>query len=214
MNREIYFTEKFQEYMTPFDASEEDGAFFAEWFAKNRGLRTMHEPGIEECEAILARLPDHHAAHVDLAQAYGREGRLDDAERHVRRALEVGYPCPGLLHNALACVAYARGDLATVIAELGEGVRVDPQHPVLLQNHLALQGWLDAGGPASGKPLRLEARHGFDLLERTAQPSLPGPLPKDFDEWGPNAPPAPMTPIRPEELLSRVGGMRKLSVVA
>jgi radical SAM superfamily enzyme YgiQ (UPF0313 family) len=212
-DREVYFTEKFQEYVTPFDASDEDTAFFAEWFQKNRGLRTMYEPSVEECEAILARLPDHHAAHVDLAQAYGRAGRLDDAERHVRRALELEYPCPGLLHNDLACIAFARGDLAGTIAGLAEAVRVDPQHPVVLGNHVALQGWLDADGPASGKPLRLEARHGFELLERTMQPSLPGPLPKDFDAWTPAEPPKPIAPIRPEELVSRGAGPRRLSMV-
>ncbi len=214
LDREIYFTEKFQEYMTPFDASEEDGAYFARWFQRHRGLRTLYEPDVEACEAIVARLPEHHAAHVDLAQAYGRAGRLDEAERHLRRALELGYPCPGLLHNDLACVAYARGDLPNVIAELAEGVQVDPQHAVLLRNHAALQAWLEAGGAASGETLQLDARHGFELLERTAQPSLPGPLAKDFDVWAEHAPPQPIAPIRPEELVAASQGARRLSVVA
>lgn len=213
LDRELYFTEKFQEYVTPFDASEEDTAYFAQWFQQHRGLRSAYEPSVEDCEAILGRLPDHHAAHVDLAQAYGRAGRLDDAERHVRRALELDYPCPGLLHNDLACIASARGDLGETIAALAEAVRVDPQHPVVLENHATLRGWLDAGGPASGRPLGLVARHGFELLERTLQPSLPGPLPTDFDVWRANEPPGPIAPIRPEELSLRPGGMRKLAVV-
>ena len=71
----------------------------SDWFAQNKGLRESYRDGIAECEAILERLGDYHAAHMDLGGAYLRAGRLDDAERHVRRALELGYPAPGLALN-------------------------------------------------------------------------------------------------------------------
>lgn len=209
--REMYFSENFQEFMTPFDASDDDTKFFAEWFEKNKGVRTLHEMDVEECEAVLARIPDHHAAHVDLAMAYFRAHRLDDAKKRFERALELGHPMPGVVHNFLACIANERGDLSSTIAHLGDGVRDDPQHLPLLHNHLALQAWLEADGPASGKPLRLEASYEFQFLERTIQPTLPGPLAKDFDAWTPRQAPKPVPPIRPEEL--KRGGPRRLSVV-
>jgi tetratricopeptide (TPR) repeat protein len=199
--------------MSTFDASEADTAYFAAWFEKNRGLKLLYDASVSECEAIVARLPDHHAAYVDLAEALLRDGRLDEAEVALRRALTLGYPCPGLVHNDLACIAAARGDWQTAVSELASGVRGDPQHPALLHNHMMLQRWLDDGGPAADRPLRLDARHGFDLLERTAQPTLPGPLPEDFAVWSDNAPPAPAIPIRPEELVSRRDGLKKLAVV-
>jgi hypothetical protein len=38
-------------------------------------------------------------------------------------------------------------------------------------------------GPELGLPLELNARHDFQLFERTLQPTLPGPLPPDFALW-------------------------------
>src|SRR6185369_3423771 len=49
-------------------------------------------------------LGDHHAAHMDLAGAYFRADQLDLAEVHVRRALELGTPVPGLALNYLGCI--------------------------------------------------------------------------------------------------------------
>jgi hypothetical protein len=213
LDREVYFTGKFQEYMSTFDSSDEDTAYFAAWFEKNRGLKLLFDPSAADCASIVERLPDHHAAHMDLAEALLREGRVDDAEAALRRALALGYPCPGLVHSDLASIAATRRDWQTAVSELAQGVRLDPQHPALLSNHMTLQRWLDDGGPAADRPLRLEPRHGFDLLERTAQPTLPGPLPDDFAEWKPHTPPAPIVPIRPQEIVERQGGLRKLAIV-
>jgi anaerobic magnesium-protoporphyrin IX monomethyl ester cyclase len=44
--------------------------------------------------------------------------------------------------------------------------------------------WFRQNGPELGEPLELAARHDFQLFERTLQPTLPGPLPPDFAEWG------------------------------
>ncbi len=65
---------------------------------------------------------------------------------------------------------------------------MDPQHYVLIKNVQAARAWFAQGGPGKGLPLKLEARHDFQLLERTVQPTLPGPLPEDFAEWVATAP--------------------------
>ncbi|MFT3766813.1 MAG: radical SAM protein [Minicystis sp.] len=185
LDREVYFGGDFQELKTPFDASEEDTALMNAWFRDNSGLRPMYREGVREHRAILERLGDHHGAHMDLAGSLYREGALDEAERHVRRALELGYPLPGLALNYLACIAKARGDVMGMMDRFSEAAKVDPQHFVLIKNVNAARGWFAQGGPAKGIPLALEARHDFQLLERTVQPTLPGPLPESFASFAP-----------------------------
>ena len=189
VDREAYFEGTFQELKMPFDAADEDTAVMNEWFSQNSGLRSSPPPESGEYREILARLGDYHAAHLDLAGALYREGDLKGAEHHVRRALELGYPCPGIAHNYLACIAKARSDYEGMMDAFSEAARVDPQHWVLIKNVNAARAWFKAGGPAKRLPLELEARHDFQLLERTAQPTLPGPLPDDWAEWA-----APLTP--------------------
>jgi tetratricopeptide (TPR) repeat protein len=183
LHREAYFTGTFQELKTPFDADEDVTAVLNEWFRANSGLRRVHEPSVADCERTLALLGDYHAAHMDLAVAYFEVGRWDDAERHARRAMELGYPCPGLALNHLACIAKARGDLDGMMDRFTEAAKLDPQHHVLVRNVQAARAWFKQGGALRKLPLDLAARSDFLLLERTAQPTLPGPLSEDFAEW-------------------------------
>ena len=189
LDGEFYFERDFQELKTTFDASDEDTAYFREWFQKNKGLHEPYVEGVGECKAILDALGDHHAAHMDLGGAYWREGNLSDAERHVRRALELEYPLPGLALNYLACIAARRGDVHAMNEYFAEALRRDPQHWVLARNMQAVR---------TGNLAELVARHDFQLLERAAQPTLPGPLSADFSVWSP----PPSAPLRP------VGGNR------
>jgi len=190
LDREVYFSGNFQELKTPFDASEADTEIMNRWFSENSGLREFFEEGVDEYRAILERLGDHDAAHMDLAGALLRAGEVDAAEHHVRRALELGYPLPGLAYNYLACVAYGRGDLDAMMSHFTHAAKTDPQHYVLIQNVNRARAWFREGGPAKKTPLRLTMRHDFQLLERTMQPTLPGPLAPNFDEWTPAPIPA------------------------
>jgi len=183
LEREVFFTESFQELKAPFDASEEDAELMNDWFSSHSGLQTVHRAGVDECRAILGRLPDHHAAQVDLGAALYRAGQLEPAERHLRRALELGYPLPGLVYCYLGCSAAQRGDLAAMQDLFSEGARLDPQHYSLIKNVETARAWFRRGGPAAKLPLKLEPHHDFQLLERTRQPLLPGPVPADFAAW-------------------------------
>jgi len=183
LDRNVYFTQNFQELKTPFDASEEDTAVMNEWFAHNSGLRTMHVDIAADYARMLDALGDYHGAHMDLGAALYREGQLEEAEKHVRRALELGYPLPGLAYNHLACIAKARGDLDAMMDSFTIAAKTDPQHYVLMQNVNAARAWFKAGGPGKGLPLDLVVRHDFQLFERTVQPTLPGPLSETFDVW-------------------------------
>jgi tetratricopeptide (TPR) repeat protein len=183
LNRELYFTGDFQELKVPFDASDDVARLMSSWFAENNGLRDNYLEGVEECRGILERLADHHAAHLDLGAAYLREGELDLAEMHVRRAIELGFPAPGLAYNYLAVIAYRRGDIPGMQTEFMHAAKLDPQHHVLIQNVEAARAWFRARGPETGTPLSLIARHDFQLFERTQQPTLPGALADDVYSW-------------------------------
>jgi len=210
LDRQVYFTGDFQELKTPYDASEADTALMSAWFRENSGVRELHRPGVAECQAILGRLGEHHAAHMDLAGAYYQDGQLDLCERHVQSALDLGYPLPGLGYNYLACIALQRGNIQAMQDWFTLAAKRDPQHYVLIRNVNAARAWFAQGGPGKGLPLDLVARHDFQLLERTVQPALPGPLPDDFAEWAP-----PVTPARaPEPAVTHVAGKARLKVVS
>jgi radical SAM superfamily enzyme YgiQ (UPF0313 family) len=216
LHRDAYFSGDFQELKTPFDATDEDMRVMNDWFFANSGLRVGHRDSAADYAAILERLGDYHAAHMDLGAALYHEGDLDGAERHVRRALALGYPCPGLVYNHLACIARARGDLDAMMDLFTTAAKVDPQHWVLIQNVNAARAWFKQGGPGRGLPLDLTVRHDFQLLERTAQPTLPGPLPDDYAEW--NETPlrssaAPRWMKTPEREGSGKGLKKRLNVV-
>jgi radical SAM superfamily enzyme YgiQ (UPF0313 family) len=207
LDRRVYFSETFQELKTPFDADEQCTQAMSEWFAANKGLRDAYREDVAAAEAILAKLGDHHGAHLDLAGAYYHAGRYDAAERHAQRALELDCPSPGLAYNYLACIAAARSDLRAMQDHFMAGAKADPQHHILISNVERTRRWFREGGPERGLPLELSARHDFALFERTLQPTLPGPLPPDFAEWTEAA----TTQLRPR--LREAAGPRRLPLI-
>lgn len=213
LQREVYFSGDFQEFKVPFDASAEDAERMARWFDENKGLKTLYREGVTERRAILERLGDHSLAHLDLGVALYEAGELDEAEVHLARALALEHPLPGVVYNYLACVSAARGDHHDALDRLQKGIAVDPQHPSLLASHERATRWLEGGGAARGEPLALEASNAFQLLERTAQPTLPGPLSNDFTEWKPATKRAVSAPIRPRDPESISRARRRLVIV-
>ena len=184
LDPQVFFEDTFQELKMPFDASDQVTTLMNAWFQDHAGLQILQRDGVQEYRAVLDALGDHHAAHVDLGGALYHAGDDEGAEHHLRRALDLGYPCPGLALNYLACIAVRRGDYQAMMDRFSEAAKRDPQHWVLMRNVERARRWFRDGGPGRGLPLELEARHDFQLLERTTQPTLPGPLPEDLAEWG------------------------------
>jgi anaerobic magnesium-protoporphyrin IX monomethyl ester cyclase len=201
LNPELFFTEDFQELKTPFDASEETTRVLNEWFDAHRGLQEFYVEDVPAARAILDKVGDFHAAHMDMAGAYFRARELDLAEKHVLRAIELGYPVPGLAYNYLACIALGRGDVKGMQDQFMKAAKTDPQHHVLMHNVERARAWFRDKGPERNLPITLSARHDFQLLERTHQPTLPGPLPTDFADWGAAPVPAPRTVPSPREVM-------------
>jgi len=183
LSRTSYFQENFQELKVPFDADEACTALMNAWFKDHSGLQRLHRPSIAELTEVANRLDGHPPALVDLASAHFHAGNLDEAERLLNAALDAGYALPGLALNYLACIAVKRGDYETMMTLYTEAAQRDPQHAVLIRNVETARRWFRERGPARGIPLELTAQHEFQLLERTQQPTLPGPLPPEWQRW-------------------------------
>jgi len=178
----IFFTDDFQELKTPFDATEADTKLMSDWFEANRGVRTLYVPSVRDCEDALGLLGDLHTAHVDLGAAYFRSGDFDNSRKHLHKALELNHPTPGLVFNYLACISAMQSDFSAMLDWLHRA-QIDPLHSVVAHNTQIVKQWQDMGSPAS-EPPQLRARHDFEILEIPEQPSLPGPLPRNFAGWG------------------------------
>lgn len=214
----IFFESDFQEYKTPFDADEETTQVLSDWFVEHRGVRQHYLEDVAAARAILDKVGDHHAAWVDLGGAHFRAFEFDEAARCMHRALELGYPVPGLALNYLAVIAYRQGDIQGMQKHFMTAAKTDPQHHVLIENVEKARAWFKERGYERGVPLELHARHDFQLLERTLQPTLPGPLPADFADFSAAPRPVPRDlPGSHEVTQERYGkqgfGARRLKVL-
>ncbi len=86
----------------------------------------------EVYEQALTTLDDP-VLHNRLGAVYGRENRLDEAERHFQRALEL-QPDMAEAHANLASVYGRRGQVDEAIAELETALRCDPNNLLALRN--------------------------------------------------------------------------------
>ena len=106
---------------------------------------------VEEREAVIGRLPHLHSAHVELANAYFRAGRLDEAASALDRAEELGFPIEGLIFNQRACIALARNDVSGAFALLERALDRHPHH-VVKKNRQNLRIWANNPVDSRGKP--------------------------------------------------------------
>ncbi len=106
---------------------------------------------VEEREAVVANLPHLHSAHVELANAYFRDGRFDEAASALNRAEELGFPIGGIIHNQRACIALARGDVGGALVLLEHAIHCYP-HQTVMKSLKNLRAWADTPVNDRGKP--------------------------------------------------------------
>lgn len=135
-------------------------------------MQNCWEYGVADYQAALTRMPEMHSLHVDLCRAYLLEGNTNDAEGHLRRAVELGYFLPGLVHNLYACIAAARTDIDRCKFHLDEALAIDP-HQVVIENLERLDSWLDNSNPENGTELKLSPGDGFETTYICRQPECP-----------------------------------------
>lgn len=95
---------------------------------------------LTEREDIARLLPEHHAAQVELANAYLKENRVDEADDALARAEQMEFPIPDLVDNQRACIALARGDSVVALSHL-ERALARNNHPLIKVNHHILKTW-------------------------------------------------------------------------
>lgn len=175
VDAERFFCDDFFE-LTPLAGRDDDDARFClQWLRAHQGLQRGAGYSAAERLKILERLPELHAAQLDLAAALHDEGRHAGARAAAEKALELGYPLPGLCHNLLACAAAAENDLQAALGGL-VAARSCGLHGVVERNLAAAQRWIRAGGPQRGEPLGLDPDCSFEITRLVAQPLLPGPV--------------------------------------
>ena len=106
---------------------------------------------VEEREAVVGRLPYLHSAHVELANAYLRAGRFDEAMAALDRAEELDFPIRGIIYNQRACIAMAQGEAGNALAMLERALQCYSHH-IVQKNLKSLRAWADAKVDRRGKP--------------------------------------------------------------
>ena len=129
-----------------------------------------------EREQILARHPDMLRSYLDLAVDYCEQRRLDDAEQVLDRAAQaMGRETPQLTHH-LACVAFAKGDMAAARDRFQRALHGHPTSRSLRCDVAALSA---AGKMNAQQHAAMAAQLFANLRSNTftaGQPALPMPL--------------------------------------
>jgi tetratricopeptide (TPR) repeat protein len=115
------------------------------------GQKGARAEGLKDLERAAELRPEQYQAHASLAEAYGLDGRLDDAGRRLDQAItlvagqvKAGEPKSttlALLHHRRARLHLQRGDRAAAVRDLEEAARLAEDDPAL-----RAQAHLDRGG--------------------------------------------------------------------
>lgn len=131
--------------------------------------------GVPERQKVLNLFPELAAAHMDLGKAYFLAGDLADAEECVRRALEMGFPLPGLGHNYLAAICVKQGNIRGALVHLAAAKKRGHFFAVD-ENLRILRKWISEGGLRDGSPPEMVVYHDFETIRSGTQPVVPAPI--------------------------------------
>ena len=131
---------------------------------------------IEERESVVERLPNMHSTYVDLANAYFRAGRYEEATAALNRAEELGFPINNLIANQHACINAARNDISGAVNLLERAHQNYPHH-IVMKNLITLRAWDDAPVSSRGKqPLLNDSILAMDFSAHQLEPAYLMPL--------------------------------------
>lgn len=109
---------------------------------------------VKEREAVVGILPDLNYAHVELANAYLRAGRLDEATAELNRAEELGFPIDIIIKNQRACISVAQLEIEKALVLLESGIKSSPCR-IIEHNFNKLSSWFKSPNHTRGKPPEL-----------------------------------------------------------
>jgi len=81
---------------------------------------------VEEYRASLALDPEHPDTHLNLGLTYAEQGKVQEAERALRTAIELA-PADAYPRHELAALQMDGGDYRAAIGQLKEVVRLEPE---------------------------------------------------------------------------------------
>ncbi len=99
-------------------------------------------PSLADCKKLVKEKPDSANAHNDYGWALRQHGDLKDAEKELRKALELDDTIPWG-HSNLSVVLLDKGETAEAVKEAKRAVGIDEKHPVF---HVVLGNALSASG--------------------------------------------------------------------
>jgi hypothetical protein len=168
---EIFFTRNFF-CLTCFAGNKEDETSIRKSLSAISGVQNYWQFSVADYRAALTRMPETHLLHVDFCRAYLKEGNTDAAERHLRRAITLGFFLPGIVHNLHACIAAARMDIERTRFHLYEALAIHP-HQVVIENIERFEFWLNSCEAQNNIPLKLMPGDGFESTIICRQPECP-----------------------------------------
>jgi len=150
MGESLYLEKKFAEAVPWFQKAAAGGkrALTAEFMLGSACLEAhQDDQALQAFSSLFQVKPDSAAAHSLTAEMMLREQQLPDAEREVRRALELDPHLPQA-HYMLGLLALAHGDAARAAAEFQSEIQINPGFPMtfyrLAEAQAKLGDWDDA----------------------------------------------------------------------
>lgn len=146
---DIYFNNDFSELSVDINRKE---------IAKELLYKVMCDVGtvsgfhytVEEREAVIDLLPGLHTARVDLANAYLRAGRLEDAKTQLDKAEELGFPVGVIIQNQRACISLAEQNYKNALSLL-EGCVQSLPSLIVRKNYSKVKAWVKTPPNKRGK---------------------------------------------------------------
>ena len=175
VRRDMFFSEKLYSFDFTYGEDSPQLREICNWINAHLGIRKFWDYSIAELETISALFPDLPAAHMDLGGTHYQLGNYSEAEKHIRIAIDMGYPLPILGYNYLACIAASCGDFKSAINYF-EQAKALSNDSIVDDNLQSLRAWLLAGGLQSGHRPNLIANHDLERPFIAKQPILPGPI--------------------------------------
>ncbi len=176
---EFFFTSDFWKPTKFPDATPEVEEDLYQFANNHRGIESISPYTVEELRSVTGELPDLHAVWMDLGGALLEAGKLEEAERCVTKAMEMGYPLASIGQNYLACIERERGNIDEAREWLCKAARGYPQE-YIMTNAIRFDDWESAG--REGPLPRFFSQPEFELAVERRQPANPGPI--DIDNLG------------------------------
>jgi len=109
---------------------------------------------VEELEEVVGILPNLHCAHLELANAYLRAGRLEEATAELDRAETLGFPIEVVITNQRACILLAKAEPEKAYALLEGAIKASPCR-IIEHNYNKLRTWHESPIHTRGAPPKL-----------------------------------------------------------